>query len=65
MTNIKAPCMGCKDRYVGCHGNCQAYLDYDAKNKQINAKKLERRVAENVFNDCLCKTTRGKLFLGW
>lgn len=65
MTNIKSPCMDCQDRQVGCHGKCQAYLDYDSKNKQINIKKMNRHNMDNLVNDCLCKATKGKMYMGW
>lgn len=26
--NIPSPCKECDKRYVGCHGECQDYLDY-------------------------------------
>ena len=65
MTNIKAPCFNCQNRQVGCHGNCQAYLDYDKKNKQINIKKMNHHNRENLINDCLSKATKAKLYLGW
>lgn len=35
---IHAPCQNCKDRHVGCHGNCEIYLAYANESKK---KKLE------------------------
>lgn len=29
---IKCKCKGCTNRYVGCHGSCEAYKNY--KNAQ-------------------------------
>ena len=34
--DVKSPCKDCKDRYVGCHGDCERYKPkvYDfGKNK--------------------------------
>lgn len=35
---LSSPCKGCKERTLGCHSNCDEYLDYrhkvDAENKE-------------------------------
>lgn len=43
-TNWPAPCLGCKDRYLGCHSKCEKY----AKQKQIaeDAKKNREKWKE-------------------
>lgn len=34
-----APCKDCKDRYVGCHGECERYLWYLKLNEEYKAIK--------------------------
>lgn len=41
--NSKSVCMDCKDRIIGCHTICEAYLEEVAKNKIIKEKKKKRR----------------------
>lgn len=65
MTNIKAPCKDCQNRQLGCHGSCQAYLDYDSRNKQINVKKLNDQIQKIMADECLCKASRAKQYMGW
>lgn len=35
-------CKDCRDREIGCHSKCEAYLKYRAKQDLINAMKLKR-----------------------
>ncbi len=64
MTNIKAPCFNCQNRQLGCHGSCQAYLDYDARNKQINIKKMNQQITKILADECLSKASRAKQYMG-
>lgn len=36
---VKSPCYGCTERKVGCHSNCDTYLDFQQKVKEQNAKR--------------------------
>lgn len=36
-----APCYGCKDREIGCHGKCGPYQAYQAENELKKKKKRE------------------------
>lgn len=40
-----APCKGCEDRCVGCHGSCQKYMDWREacfkENCELRSKVLE------------------------
>lgn len=40
----KCPCHGCTDRYVGCHGKCQAYQDW--KTCEEERKEAIKKQAE-------------------
>lgn len=35
---MDAPCKGCKERAVGCHGKCERYKEYRRKKDEINEK---------------------------
>ena len=39
---MRAPCKGCQDRRVGCHGECEKYQTFRAENQ----KRLEQRQKE-------------------
>lgn len=43
--NSKSVCMDCKDRIIGCHTICEAYLEEVEKNKIIKEKKKKE---ENI-----------------
>ena len=42
---IDAPCLGCDDRYLGCHDRCENYKAYKEKSMEINQRKQEERGA--------------------
>lgn len=46
------PCsQNCKDRYVGCHGKCLAYLEYWEQHQQELKDRVNRcKVADYVFD---------------
>lgn len=42
LTSKPTPCMGCGDRFVGCHDRCERYAQYRAKmDAQIEIRKRE------------------------
>lgn len=59
--NIVNCCKGCKDRYVGCHGKCEAYIeqrkalsernkqiaDYNSKEREYYDFKVQKIIKEN------------------
>lgn len=42
--NSKSVCMDCKDRIIGCHTICEAYLEEVAKNKIISEKRKKKKI---------------------
>lgn len=45
-----APCLNCGDRVVGCHSNCERYIEYTGdveKLRQIRAELAEK--AEKTY----------------
>lgn len=41
-------CYQCPDRYVGCHSNCQPYIDYK---KIIDNRKIKIDAEKNKYKD--------------
>ena len=40
---VQANCKGCKKRHIGCHGNCEIYKEYRAKQDALlKAKRMQR-----------------------
>lgn len=65
MTNAKSPCYNCQNRKIGCHGKCQSYLEYQAKNNAINIKRMEEHEKTYMINDCYSKYTTATMYIGW
>jgi hypothetical protein len=42
--NIKSECKDCTKRHVGCHTDCQAYMEFKLKVAQVN--EAERQYKE-------------------
>lgn len=42
-----APCKGCKDRKLGCHGKCDRYKKY----RQAKDKENEKHRQDSLFYD--------------
>lgn len=52
-----APCMGCEERYFGCHGKCNKYQNFRKEKDRQNAEKV--RIAEmQYYPKLLSKTKR-------
>ena len=40
---VQANCKGCKKRHIGCHGTCEIYKEYRAKQDALlKAKRMQR-----------------------
>ena len=55
MSNLKNPCKGCEDRFVGCHQRCEKYISwkakYDERTAQIRKQKeIDSRLSEHFDN---------------
>lgn len=40
-----APCKDCASKYIGCHGECASYIDYQQKRE---AERIERRKLQEI-----------------
>ena len=49
-----APCRGCADREVGCHGRCPRYAKWREKRDGVSAAaRLERMANEVIAGSCV------------
>ena len=46
-----APCLGCQERYPGCHGSCERYLEYQQSRKVYNYNISKKRNADRGADD--------------
>ena len=51
LLNEKLKCKNCKERYIGCHSNCEYYNDFVAKNEKI--KKAKKHYSETAYSNTL------------
>ena len=47
----KPPCYQCKNRKVGCHGNCKTYRDWKAERDEFIAENRKRRDIDHKLTD--------------
>lgn len=40
--NLKAPCLNCENRFLGCHSSCNNYQSFRKQLDIINTKRQER-----------------------
>lgn len=44
-------CKKCKDRYVGCHSNCEAYIKERDEFEQLKKQIEQEKQRDRVYND--------------
>lgn len=49
MSNIKAPCLNCKDRHPLCHSSCIHYLSYKQEHDKIKEQIRKDIVADQDY----------------
>ena len=55
---VTAPCKDCPDRHLGCHGTCEKYQKYKAKQAEINEAAYKRNEAYNDLDSYREEKTR-------
>lgn len=51
MKQPKAPCLGCNERFLGCHSLCDKYIKFKRESEIFRAEKM-RIIKENeIMND--------------
>lgn len=50
---MKAPCMGCTERAVGCHSTCPKYAEYQVEWEKFKVQRhnMKWHVAAEVLHD--------------
>ena len=48
---MRAPCLGCGDRRLGCHARCERYQAFRAECEQIREKRREDAEMDAVRMD--------------
>ena len=65
LNNATAPCKGCTNRHVGCHGTCSAYIEFDKKNKERrkqNFQATENNVALSKIKSTGVRNAQNKYY---
>jgi hypothetical protein len=55
---MKAPCMNCPDREIGCHGHCERYKEFRAGREKEYALRHEQYVLDIPSADLRRKSRR-------
>lgn len=48
-----SPCKNCLKRFLGCHGECEAYARYRETREQVMKKRRLRRDVQNAIDDAM------------
>lgn len=43
---MRAPCKDCKDRELGCHSKCEAYIEWAKEHEEAREKDRSERVID-------------------
>ena len=64
MMKPQAPCKDCYKRYLGCHSECDDYIDYSNKQQKIRDERAARaeecHMIVKQINESRKRTKRGK-----
>ena len=62
---LQAPCKDCEKRYLGCHSECDDYIDYNNKQQKIRderaARSEECQMIVKQINESRKRMTRGRI----
>jgi hypothetical protein len=45
----RSPCLGCKDREVGCHGRCEIYKAWTERHEEYLKRVREQKQTDSDF----------------
>ncbi|MED9929695.1 MAG: hypothetical protein UE851_01390 [Lachnospiraceae bacterium] len=51
MIKPTAPCMGCSDKHIGCHGICDMYKAYTEANEEFKESIRQQKFVYNSLKD--------------
>lgn len=53
-----APCYGCETRVIGCHSNCQSYIDYSKEREEL--RQIRATNVNKLFDNYKCERSTVK-----
>ena len=66
MRQPEAPCKGCEDRFIGCHGLCEKYIEFTHLSELWRKEKIriaeENRILNDIEHDRIVKAKTGKMY---
>lgn len=48
---MKGPCLGCTDRHLGCHSECERYKQYQRNLEEAKQKEQQQKDYRNQYFD--------------
>jgi hypothetical protein len=48
---LRPPCKDCKERSVGCHSSCGAYIMYSEENARLREERHNRNEVDRAISD--------------
>ena len=55
---MKVPCKNCEDRELGCHSECEKYLEFQEQRRSVNKKRQHDAVMHDVKFNAVCRMRR-------
>lgn len=52
---LDAPCKGCVDRRLGCHGVCKDYVEYSTQRRAMIEDKYELKKTQSALDSIRIK----------
>jgi len=56
----KSPCLDCVDRHLGCHAECEKYLEFKNKSDEQRERIFRERERENISMSYIQEDVRKK-----
>lgn len=57
---MTAPCKNCKDRYLGCHSECEKYIAYKDDRQAMHKRKEKAGLIDGYQKDACSRTKKKK-----
>lgn len=55
------PCLGCKERHVGCHGTCEKYKIVQEYSRKVKASREHCKIYEGNYENDTKRRTHEKI----
>ena len=52
---VQSPCLGCADRFVGCHSKCDRFTAYQQELSEFKNEMIKRKTAEETVDEYVTK----------